>query len=425
MNLRLDHLLDDLRTRTAELLAAIDADPLLVRRQAGPLVLANAAAGLFTPQEPHQLFAKGLVYRRDPFEVVSLPLVKIYNLGEKSVSVADLAGIAAEPDARLHFLHKLDGTLVQRFQFDGRVVFTTRGMIEGGPRFGAQDEDAPERARNFDFLGTARRLAAQCYPALCEPRPDLDGVTLVFEFLHPETRVITNYGDREDLVLLACFDRRDFRYRTYREVRELAAALGLAVVDEFAPPGAALGEQIDALLASLAGTDHEGTVITIEHGHRVVYRVKVKSPDYLRVLKLVVTCTYPRTAELIDADPRFRDWANFEAHLRGLGREQVPEEVLEFYREHFDAHAAYLADCEVLREWGLEIASRLLADAKAEAGAGADPRVLRKCFAARAVKFPLRPLLFAAFDNALDLAAVRKIAANPNEAREAVAKIRG
>lgn len=425
MNLRLDHLLDDLRTRTADVLAAIDADPLLVRRAAGPLVLANAGAMLFTPQEPHQLYAKGLVYRRDPFEVVSLPLVKIYNLGEKAVSVADLAGLAAEPDARLHFLHKLDGTLVQRFQFDGRVVFTTRGMIEGGPQVGAQDEDAPERARNFDFLGTARRLAASRYPALCEPRADLDGLTLVFEFLHPETRVITNYGDREDLVLLACFDRRDFRYRTYCEVRGLAATLGLAVVDEFTPPGAALGEQIDALLASLAGTDHEGTVITIEHGHRVVYRVKVKSPDYLRVLKLVVTCTYARTAEMIDADPRFRDWAQFEAHLRGLGREQVPEEVLGFYREHFDAHAAYLADCEVLRAWGQETASHLLAESRADVGDGADPRVLRKCFAARAVKFPLRPLLFAAFDGALEVAAVRKIAATPTEAREAMAKISG
>ena len=42
--------------------------------------------------------------------------VKIYNLGERSVSVHDLAGLADEPGgSRLHFLHKLDGTLVQRF----------------------------------------------------------------------------------------------------------------------------------------------------------------------------------------------------------------------------------------------------------------------------------------------------------------------
>src|SRR5947208_1668844 len=83
MNLRLDHLLEELRTRGAEILRAIDADPLLLKRQSGPLVLANAGPLLFTPQHPHQLYAKGIVYRRDPFEVVSLPLVKIYNLGER------------------------------------------------------------------------------------------------------------------------------------------------------------------------------------------------------------------------------------------------------------------------------------------------------------------------------------------------------
>ncbi|QJW95125.1 RNA ligase [Frigoriglobus tundricola] len=438
MNLRLDHLLDELRSRGADILRAIDADPLLLKRPSGALVLANAGPMLFTPQEPHQLYAKGIVYRREPWELVSLPLVKIYNLGEKDVSVADLAGIAAEPGhARLHFLRKLDGTLLQRFQHEGRVYFTTRGMIEGGPSYGSFDEDAPvswarelpagspappPASANFDFLGTARRIAATKYPALCEPRPEWEHRTLVFEFIHPETRVITNYGAREDLVLLACFDRTDFRYLTYAEVKEIAARHALAHVDEFVPPGRTIGEQIEGLLASIAGTDEEGTVITIEHGHRVVYRVKVKSPDYLRVLKLVVTCTYPRVVEMIDTHPEWRGWPDMESHLRSLGREQVPEEVLGFYREHYDAFAAYLADCERLRAWATDVAARIRAEAEAEAGTE-NVRLLRKCFAARAVKLPLKALAFTAFDGRLDVAAVREIARTPEEAREAVRHI--
>jgi hypothetical protein len=425
VNLRLDHLLEELRSRGAGILAAIDADPLLLKRQAGPLVLANAGPLLFTPQEPHQLFAKGIVYRREPFELVSLPLVKIYNLGERDVSVADLAGLAAEGQSRLHFLRKFDGTLVQRFQYDGRVYFTTRGMIEGGPAAGILDENTPERAKGFDFLGTARDLAQRLYPVLCEPRAEFEGLTLVFEFLHPETRVITNYGDRQDLVLLACFDRQDWRYRTYAEVKALAAAHALAVVDEFVPAGRTLAEQIDSLLATIVGTDEEGTVITIEHAHRVVYRVKVKSPDYLRVLKLVVTCTYQRTVEMVDAHPEWTCWADCEAHLRGQGREQVPEEVLGFYREHHDAFAAYLADCECLRAWAADAAARLMAEAKAEAGDPPAPRLLRKCFAARAVKLPLKALLFAAFDGKLEVATVREVVRTPGEAREAVVVVGG
>lgn len=423
MNLRLDHLLEELRSRGAEILAAIDADPLLIRRQAGSLVLANAGPALFTPQESHQLFAKGIVYRRDPFEVVSLPLVKIYNLGERDVSVTDLAGLGNEPGARLHFLRKFDGTMIQRFQVEDRVYFTTRGMIEGGPAIGVQDEDALERTRQFDFLGTARRLASMRYPALCEPRPEFEGVTLVFEFIHPETRIITNYGERQDLILLTCFDRREWRYRTYAEVKDLAVKHALTVVDELIPAGNTLDEQIDTLLASIAGTDQEGTVIAIERGHRVVYRVKVKSPDYLRVLKLVVTCTYARTVEMIEGHPEWMSWSDMEQHLRGLGREQVPEEVLDFYREHYDTHAGYLVNCRGLQVWAQNYAEKILAEIRTEMGESPDPRLLRKTYAAQVVKLPLRALLFAAFDGRLDLTGVRLLARTPAEAREAIGLI--
>src|SRR3954447_9218953 len=137
MELRLDHLLTSLREDTAAILEAIDRDPLLLKRESGPLVLANASQLLFTPQEEHQLYAKGIVYRRHPYRLVSLPLIKIYNVGEKSVTVADLAALNAG-DVRTRFLRKLDGCLVQAFRADGRTWFTTRGMIEGAaaPRGG-------------------------------------------------------------------------------------------------------------------------------------------------------------------------------------------------------------------------------------------------------------------------------------------------
>src|SRR4051812_30676209 len=79
MRLRLDELLQTMRDPRGGVRAAIDADPLLLKKVSGDLVLANAGKELFTPQHEHQLFAKGIVYRRDPYRLVSLPLVKIYN----------------------------------------------------------------------------------------------------------------------------------------------------------------------------------------------------------------------------------------------------------------------------------------------------------------------------------------------------------
>ena len=90
-------------------------------------------------------------------------------------------------------------------------------------------------------------------------------------------------------------------------------------------------------------------MLTVERGAEIAYRVKVKSADYLRMLKLMGSCTYPRTAEMLDARPEWTTWEPFEAFLRSQGNESVPEEVLATYREHHDARRAYIRDCERLR----------------------------------------------------------------------------
>src|SRR5262249_1890287 len=192
MDLRLDRLLADLRDNPLPILAAIDADPMLLRRTIGDLVLANPTKALYTPVAQHQLYAKGIVYRRDPFRLVSLPLVKIYNAGEKDVDLAALAELAREPGVRIRFLRKLDGSLIQLFHDGGRAWFPTRGMIEGARwKFDDEGEDgSPE----FDFLGAARCLAQAQFPRLLDDPAALGGRTLVFELIHPQARKVTNYG---------------------------------------------------------------------------------------------------------------------------------------------------------------------------------------------------------------------------------------
>lgn len=418
MELRLDRLLALLRDDTAGVLARIDADPLLTKRTDGDLVLANASKALFTPVEPHQLFAKGIVYRRDPYRLVSLPLVKIFNLGERNVTAHDIAAMTEEArHSGMHFLHKMDGTLIQRFQDGGRVWFTTRGVLEGVRYTGAQDEDAPDRLSHFDFLGEARAVAARSYPQLLDAMQEWDRLTLLFEFLHPETRVVTDYGDRRDLVLIAAFDRGGFRYLPYRELTAFAETHGLTAVGQYALHGHALAEKLDDLHARLRGTDEEGTVLTVEHGDGIAYRVKVKSADYLRMLKLMVSCTYARTAEMLDARSEWETWEPFEAFLKAQGNESVPEEVLSEYRTHFDTHRAYLVDCERLRAWAEGEAARIR-----ETLPAGDERAVRKSFAEAVVSHPAKPLLFAAFGGKLTLRSARDFAPSPDEVRSAVGR---
>jgi RNA ligase len=417
MRLRLDSLLADLLDRPETILGAVDADPMLIRRQSGDLVLANASKALYTPCEEHQLYAKGIVYRREPFRLVSLPLIKIYNAGEREVTVADLAAIASEPNVRLRFLRKMDGSLLQVFRDNGRVIFTTRGMIEGA-RWKVDDDDE-DRQPGFDYLAGAREMASRQHPQLLEDASILDGKTLLFELIHHAARKVTNYGDRADLTLIACFDHRRFAYVAYDELCQIAESSGLAVVESLSFAGD-LAAQIDALQSSLVGTDEEGAVLCFERGDEVIYRVKLKSPEYLQLMKLMAFCTYERTLEMIDQKGHIQTWENLRDLLQEQGRSRVPEEILGFYRAHWDRYQAYLADLARLRAWA-EGRRDMLSEAVRIAGQPAHE--FRKAFAARAIAEPSPALVFAALDGRLDAARLRKIVRSPEEAKEMLGKL--
>ena len=406
MELRLDRLLSHLRDDAPSVLAAIDADPLLLRRESGELVLSNASKNLFSPTTEHQLFAKGIVYARSPYRLISLPLVKIYNVGEKEVGWRELAAVAAEPGVSLRFLHKYDGTMIQRFQHGGRAVFTTRGMLEGAA--GRDDEGEPESPLakgHFDYLACARAVVRERYPKLLETPPEWDGLTLVMELLAPESRVITNYGDRRDLVLLGVFERESCRYWAFEAVERFAAQWGLTAAESYSPPGDTLEEQAQALLGSLAGTDREGSVITFERGGEVIYRAKLKTPDYLRLLRLSLSCTYGRTSETLESYEELPTWDVFRAKLQELGRDQVPEELLDMYREHYEAYTGLLRACEELADVARGECERIVAGISP----ALDARGRRAAFARQAVGSPRRALLFLALDGKLTAKAVREV----------------
>jgi hypothetical protein len=67
----------------------------------------------------------------------------------------------------------------------------------------------------------------------------------MFEIIYPENRIVLDYGERQDLVLLAGRNRFTGEYLPFGEVRELAERYGFALprVYEFA--------EIEALLKDL------------------------------------------------------------------------------------------------------------------------------------------------------------------------------
>jgi len=194
---------------------------------------------------------RGLIYNTDTREIVARPWRKFHNYGEPSAPALDLTAPASVTD-------KLDGSLAIFYPVPGGWAVATRGSF------------ASEQAIH------ATRLLAERYPEFVPP----PGMTVLAEIIYPENRIVVDYGDMDDLVLLGAVD----------------IATGEAVDPDWVPmwPGP-IAETMAArtladALAMLPREGREGVVVRLGDGSTV----KLKQADYL-ALHRVLTGTSARS----------------------------------------------------------------------------------------------------------------------------------
>ena len=331
-----DALLARLAQDQATILALIDQDEQIKRREhpAG-ILIANAGPTLFEPQWEHQLYAKGIVYARSPYRLLSLPLIKMYNHGLRPLNDELTRQVEATPQVRLRFAEKLDGTMIQAFAHQGKVHLTTRSVIEGDPY-----------EQDFPYTREARRLLEQRWPHLLEAAR-VQGKTLVFELIHPVARQVTSYGGREDLVLLSIFDHEDYHYWSHERVVAWAKAQGLSW-PQLLIEHEQLELGITQLRQTLAHDERipEGAIVCFERHGRIIHRVKVKTQEYLERFAMRYRITLKSVVDMLWARPELHDW---DAFLASLIEQQLSEEEVEaFYRGYFDQFMAWKAQIEDL-----------------------------------------------------------------------------
>ena len=298
MNLNIDYLLENL---TADTLRKIHEDELLTKRE-GPygLVIANASKKLWTPQEEHQLYAKGIVYNPHTWELASLPLIKIYNHGEKEESIKLSKELDKSPAVSVKMMEKADGTMIQAFKYNGDLIVTTRGMFDS------------------EYTQAAREIL--------ENTEIEDHATLIFELIHPDFKHVVDYGDRKELRLLAVH-RRDLGH--YVPCKALPSYYH-NVVKSVDPNN--LEDAIDSSLSS--SQDEEGHVVVFEAGNMVLHRIKVKGDWYLKMFKLKNNCTLAAVGAMVEPD---EEWSEFKVRC------EIPEELVEQYREFFNEFQEYVS----------------------------------------------------------------------------------
>ena len=209
---------------------------------------------------------RGVIVDKD-YNILSRPFEKFFNYEE-------LTDKSIIPPGEAIAWDKMDGSLGIVYWIDDVPYIATRGSFVS---------EQAEHATNL--LHTKYRV---CWDSLRGIR-DL-GYTALFEIIYPENRIVVNYGDMDDIVLIAIInneedgkelDIRDYitfqtprcygKFKDWMNIRDL-----------------------------ISGENREGFVLAFPNG----FRMKMKYEDYFRLHRLRTYLTKKHIFEFIETDRR-------------------------------------------------------------------------------------------------------------------------
>ncbi len=380
-------------------MATIDIDRIIEYEKAGKLrVQKHPDRDLFIANYTEQvqfkrlwddltMMCRGLIFRPDG-TIVARPFRKFFNLGEGWEPETP-----APPPPNLPFTvtEKMDGSLgilypvyvddhpIPYYQVASRGSFTS---------------EQAQRANNI-LARTYGRYSA--YDPLKQGPMFKPGHTYLFEIIYPENRIVVDYGNAEELVLLAIIDNE-----TGDDI-DLTEEPWLADYFRFVRRYENVSGIEDLMREYESNDNFEGFVVRYSNG----LRLKVKLPEYLRLHKLVTGINSRRIWEVLAAgqslDPfldrvpdEFYEWVTRERDLLVSKQQRLVQDATDI----FNAIQAELAPLRSqLHDCSMETSLRV-------------GRELRKQFALRATPHKqLSSLLFCLLDggdvNALSWKQVR------------------
>lgn len=188
-------------------------------------------------------------------QVVARPFPKFFNLDE-----LDPALIPAGP---FEVYEKMDGSL-------GILYWLARG----------DGADRPQIATRGSFTSEQAKRATQLlHDRYADTHDRLDrSKTYLFEIIYPQNRIVVDYGEREDLVLLAIIDTATGQDESLDDAHKL----GFPVVRRY--DGLADFE----ILRNHPDQNAEGFVIKFQSGsQQLSLRIKIKLAEYVRLHRIL------------------------------------------------------------------------------------------------------------------------------------------
>jgi len=249
------------------------------------LVLFNyTQAAQFKPPSGWNWFeanSRGLIFNTQNGECIARPFSKFWNYGQ----------IFPMPGARLiEITEKMDGSLGILYFHNDQWKMATRGSFTGAQ---AQWASAWFQQHHPNFAFDSR-------------------VTLLFEIIYPENRIVVNYGDYEGVVLLGGRNIQLGHELYAAELDVIANAYG------FMRPRTYTFDSIDDILnaAQSLSANEEGWVLRYSDN----MRLKVKGDAYVMAHRILTGCSFNRILDAVAQD-------KYEQLIDG-----VPDEFLDQIR---------------------------------------------------------------------------------------------
>ena len=198
---------------------------------------------------PETLASRGTVYDIKTGKINAQAFPKFFNFGELSEELQN--HLLEQTDFEV--FEKMDGSLGIVYYHDGEWRINTRGSFSSDQAAYAQKHLLPL----YDLDEIAH------------------DVTLLVEIIYPENRIIVNYQDKEQLVLLGGYQKgRDL----YTETLEfIAKRAGMSMAKSY---------KFDSVTKLI---DSQNELPASEEGYVANFngmRVKFKSPEYLRIARI-------------------------------------------------------------------------------------------------------------------------------------------
>jgi RNA ligase len=212
---------------------------------------------------------RGIIITRDTGEIVARPFEKFHNW-TGVYEIEQIPTIVKQPVV----WEKMDGFMCTMYRWDNKDFIASKG--------------------SFHSIH-AKWATAQIRKMFGDRVPVDDGKTLVFEGLHKDLRIVIDYKERQELVLLAVIDNKTGQEYSPESLESVAAELGFNTPLNFE----LTLEQARAASLGDGKGDEEGYVLTWYRPNTTPFRLKMKFIEYLRLHRIVTGVSPKRVWEVL------------------------------------------------------------------------------------------------------------------------------